>query len=67
MIDTLRTRQSGDPESYTEQLKGLTATVKEGLAGGTGVIRNYVQNEPVRALGLALGLGVFLGWLIKRR
>ena len=67
MIDTLRSRQPGEAESYAEQFKSVTATVKEGLAGGSAVIKTYVQNEPVRALGLALGLGALLGWLIKRR
>jgi ElaB/YqjD/DUF883 family membrane-anchored ribosome-binding protein len=27
----------------------------------------YIVKEPAKALGLALGVGVLLGWLIKRR
>jgi hypothetical protein len=43
------------------------ATAKESLARGTDAIRAYIVREPVRALGLALGVGVLLGWVIKRR
>ncbi len=32
-----------------------------------GRIRDYVSREPSKALGLALGAGVIVGWLIKRR
>lgn len=30
-------------------------------------IKDYVSREPFKALGLALGAGVVVGWLIKRR
>lgn len=28
---------------------------------------NWYQAEPLLALGVSLGIGVFLGWLVKRR
>jgi ElaB/YqjD/DUF883 family membrane-anchored ribosome-binding protein len=37
------------------------------LAEGNDFVKDYVTKQPVRALGIALGLGVVLGWLIKRR
>ena len=37
------------------------------LSAGNAFLKDYTEKEPVRALGIALGLGVFLGWLIKRR
>jgi hypothetical protein len=30
-------------------------------------LEQYTEREPARALGLALGAGLLLGWLIKRR
>jgi ElaB/YqjD/DUF883 family membrane-anchored ribosome-binding protein len=70
MIDRIRepetpwTATAGD---LSERAKDLAATAREGLSRGTEKLRDYAQNEPVRALGLAFGMGVFLGWLIKRR
>lgn len=30
-------------------------------------VKAYVNREPVRALGIALGVGIVIGWLAKRR
>jgi ElaB/YqjD/DUF883 family membrane-anchored ribosome-binding protein len=43
------------------------ATARESLGFGLKAVRTYIVKEPARALGLALGVGVLLGWLIKRR
>jgi hypothetical protein len=37
------------------------------LAEGAERIKDYARREPARALGIALGVGVLIGWLIKRR
>jgi hypothetical protein len=37
------------------------------IAEGTERIKEYVRREPVRALGIALGVGVLTGWWTKRR
>ena len=37
------------------------------IAEGTVGIKEYVRREPVRALGIALGVGVLIGWWAKRR
>ena len=50
-----------------ERALEVSATLKESLLHGTKAIREYIVKEPARAIGLALGVGVLLGWLIKRR
>ncbi len=50
-----------------ERALDLAATAREKLSGGTRTLRDYIVKEPTRALGIALGMGVLLGWLIKRR
>ena len=42
-------------------------TARERIAEGAAFVKDYVAKQPARALGIALGLGVALGWLIKRR
>jgi ElaB/YqjD/DUF883 family membrane-anchored ribosome-binding protein len=42
------------------------AVARERLAEGRDMVRDYVAREPVKALGIALCIGVVLGWLIKR-
>jgi ElaB/YqjD/DUF883 family membrane-anchored ribosome-binding protein len=69
MIDRLRPEP--DLGSQAEQLKEkaleLSATAREGLSRGAHAIREFTIGQPAKALGLALGMGVLLGWLIKRR
>jgi ElaB/YqjD/DUF883 family membrane-anchored ribosome-binding protein len=70
MIDRIRDAGAELPVS-TDQIKehalNLAANVRERLERTTTTIRDYTQNQPARALGIALGMGVFLGWLMKRR
>ena len=70
MIDRIQ----GQESSYEAQIEDLkeralefTAAARERLAEGGEMVKSYVAKEPARALGIALGLGVLLGWLIKRR
>ena len=55
----------------TEDLKETAlvyaAAAKEQMAEGSERVKQYIINQPARALGIALGMGVLLGWLIKRR
>lgn len=60
------TRDSGGVE-IKERALDVAATAKERVTGGTKILRDYIVKEPVRALGIALGMGVLIGWLIKRR
>jgi ElaB/YqjD/DUF883 family membrane-anchored ribosome-binding protein len=50
-----------------ERVLEVSATVSEKFSGGTQILRDYIVKEPTRALGIAVGMGVLLGWLIKRR
>ena len=62
---------TGHPDSSSGDLKEraleLAATAREQMVGGTKGLRGYIVKEPTRALGIALVLGVIVGWLIKRR
>jgi len=70
MIDRYQDIAS-DAEPAFDQLKDqaqiYAAAASERLAEGRDKIRQYIVNEPARAIGIALGVGVLLGWLIKRR
>ncbi len=50
-----------------EKALELAATAREQFQTGTHLLRQYIVKEPTRSLGIALGMGVILGWLIKRR
>lgn len=71
MIDRLQQFGAEDLGRQAEELKesalDLTATAREKLVEGQTFVRNFTVREPAKALGLAMGMGVLLGWLIKRR
>ncbi len=62
-------------ETAGDRFGGLieTATRWAHTAGrGLGISRDWIESEaiehrPLATLGIAFGLGVFTGWLIKRR
>jgi hypothetical protein len=43
------------------------AVAREQWAEGSTRLRSYVAREPLQALTIAFGVGVFVGWLAKRR
>ena len=45
----------------------LAGSAKSRLSDANAFVNDYMTKQPARALGIALGLGVVLGWLIKRR
>ena len=66
-------RVQGMKAEFTPQLDEIkamarqdVAVARERLAEGSAIVRDYVVREPVKALGIALCIGVVLGWLIKR-
>jgi len=71
MIDRIRDLDSGSAGVQAEQLKQraleMSSEARERFANLADRVRDYTQNQPAQALGLALGMGVLLGWLIKRR
>jgi ElaB/YqjD/DUF883 family membrane-anchored ribosome-binding protein len=54
-------------DDVKEKVLELTATAREQMSVGAHFLRESIVKQPVRALGIALGMGVILGWLIKRR
>ena len=52
---------------FKERALDFAATAREQVSGRTRGLREYIVREPTRALGIALVLGVVVGWLIKRR
>ncbi len=42
-------------------------TARERAFGIGKVVEHFVKTKPAWALGLALGTGVLVGWLVKRR
>ena len=70
MVDRM---QAVDPglgarlDDAKEKALDIAATARERFSGGSRFLRDYIVKQPTRALGIALGTGVILGWLIKRR
>jgi ElaB/YqjD/DUF883 family membrane-anchored ribosome-binding protein len=69
MID----RAQGVKAEFTPQLDEIkamarqdVAVARERLAERSAFVTDYVAKEPVKALGIALCVGVVLGWLIRR-
>jgi len=54
-------------DQLKDQAQLYAAAASERFVESRDKIRQYIVNEPARALGIALGVGVLLGWLIKRR
>jgi len=59
--------QAPQLDELKEQALIYASAARERLAEGSEKIREYIVKEPARALGIALGVGVLLGWLTKRR
>jgi ElaB/YqjD/DUF883 family membrane-anchored ribosome-binding protein len=66
-IQGLESQYGPQAEQIKEMALEYAATARERLAEGTDRIKDYIVKEPARALGIALGVGVVLGWMIKRR
>ena len=70
MIDRAREMETDSGTQggeLTELALQYAAIARERLAEGSERVKAYAVREPARALGIALGLGVLVGWLIKRR
>ena len=70
MIDRLQPSETGfadQAEELKAQALEYALTAQARFAEGSELLKAYVTKQPARALGIALGVGVVLGWLIKRR
>lgn len=66
-------RVEGRKSEFTPQLEEIramalqdVAVARERLAEGSAMVRGYVAREHVKSLGIAVCIGVVLGWLMKR-
>jgi ElaB/YqjD/DUF883 family membrane-anchored ribosome-binding protein len=50
-----------------EKALDASATVRERLDQGCQSLRAFTTEKPAQALGMALGMGVLVGWWLKRR
>jgi hypothetical protein len=70
MIDRILDRASAlatQPEELRETAREYTEIARVRMGEVSESVKAYAIREPARALGIAFGLGVFLGWMIKRR
>lgn len=70
MIDRLKGLSAGQlppADEVKERAKDFAATAREQFVEGQDKLRHYIIENPTQALGIAVGMGVLLGWLIKRR
>ena len=58
---------TGGTTSFRDMAEDYAATAKEQWGVQTLALKTFIVNKPVMAIGLSLGMGVALGWLIKRR
>lgn len=61
------TRSVAEVLETAELMLQYATIARERIVGGKQRVREYVEREPLQALGIALGVGIFIGWLTKRR
>ena len=54
-------------EGLQGKAKEVLAEARERFSKTTKTLHDSISDQPIRALSLAFGMGVLLGWLIKRR
>ncbi len=65
-VQGMRTEFAPQLDEIKAMARQDVAVARERLADGRAIVTDYVTREPVKALGIALFVGVVLGWLIKR-
>jgi len=58
---------AGQSAELRETAQKYGEVARERLGDVSEWVKAYTVRQPARALGIALGLGVCLGWMIKRR
>ena len=53
--------------SAKEKALDASASVRERFDHGCQSLRAFTTEKPAQALGMALGMGVLVGWWLKRR
>ena len=67
MIDPPGDRETHAGAQAQELALQYAAIARGQLVEASERIKEYVSREPLRALGIALGVGVLIGWWTKRR
>jgi len=70
MIDRVLDRaaeMTSQPQELRETAQKYGQVALERIGEVSEWVKAYTVSQPARALGMALGLGVCLGWMIKRR
>ncbi len=65
-VQSMRAEFTPQLEDIRAMARQDVAVARERLAEGRAKLGDFVVREPVKALGIALCIGVVLGWLIKR-
>ena len=65
-VQGLRTEFTPQMAEIKAMVRQDVAVARERLADGRAIVRDYLVREPVKTLGIALFIGVVLGWLIRR-
>jgi hypothetical protein len=66
-LDEILATYGPQAEALNEEALVVAAAARERFAEEREKLRESIVNNPAQALGVALGLGAVLGWLIKRR
>jgi len=70
MIDRLldsASETASQPGALREVAQKYGEVARKRLGDVSEWVKAYTVRQPARALGIAMGLGVGLGWMIKRR
>ncbi len=70
MFDRIAGLEGGGSPSVDqikEKALEFATVAREQFSHGGESLRTFTLKQPARALGIALGMGVLVGWLIKRR
>lgn len=69
----MKARVQATRAEFTPQMEEIKAMARQDvavargrLAEGRDSVRDFVLRDPLKALGITLGVGVLLGWLIRR-
>lgn len=66
-IEDIRTATPPEAIDFKQDAADLLAMTRKTLGPAGEAICSYTKRQPAMALGVALGLGILLGWTIKRR
>lgn len=57
----------GESETAEDKVKDLSETAREQLGQSHRAVEQYIAAHPAACLAAATGLGIALGWWIKRK